>query len=922
MPLNLNRNNITIREVASEPLIINKPQPESPLLAPGLGSVIKEHFKERFTGPRIGLLGIETPEEIARQKKVFYPDIPPEQVKETTIGLDVGGIAGFTKKIAPKVTKRITEMAEQAIKRDPDSFSMFKTMYSKGKPNRMLLDEIKPTQSGGDLFNETSQGYAEGRVVLNKMTENERPVNLGKVTNPDQLPPILIDKNNNIIDGNHRWAAAKIAGLDSINVIKVNEDFSKSTLKLTKPLPEEAILTKTLRGTKGLTDKDIMLKHPDIQLKREVPATDIYGNKVKIPEGEALTPYELKGNKVLLQDGQTYIVSKSQFQNIKGQSVVAGELKYTGKDRLTGKEFDMSEEVSRKPKFQKTEDADFNTYSQEYYRDFETKLKPQLLKSAKSTFDSKDVKVIDVDMSGSYKRGTPNPESDLDVKVYYEGKVSEDVLAERMETLWSSYGVHDVHLQRVEGKVVGKPFAPELQGLEESVRSKHWRETAGRIKPDPVTKFEQYQLPGGKNYKEILIKAPRIKAGMPGYIETGVNPIFKSSHYPEDPNLISHLRLNERTYKGKPVTFMEEAQSDWARSIRDWQEGNLVGEHGRGQATLGKFKPPSHPFVEGGKWVEPTVKRGLQEAVANNSDYFSWINGEQTSARYNLATHLEDVRWTPDINKLTENGKYAGVKGDKVIELTPKGDKSPILVGIDKKGTIVDTTSTGRNADAGWQGKKLDEVLGKGLADSIMSKESGTLSGEGLKFGGEWANNLYDKQIKNIVEDVTGGKVEVLDMGLPIQKTEQWFTKDFQFLYPKQLKVGKEVVKGEGRGESYIITDILGEGKFKAVPKQEYNLAPEIGIPDEYGRTREQYLVGRKQTFDISTKTTTQQGIRLTDEIKAKIRGEAPKIKTSGKMFGGSNAGTILGVGAGITGLSYGISIREQEPEVLQIKPR
>lgn len=33
------------------------------------------------------------------------------------------------------------------------------------------------------------------------------------------------------------------------------------------------------------------------------------------------------------------------------------------------------------------------------------------------------------------------------------------------------------------------------------------------------------------------------------------------------------------------------------------------------------------------------------------------------------------------------------------------------------------------------------------------------------------------------------------------------------------------------------------------------------------------------ETFDISQKTTTQQGIRLTPEIKAKIRGEAPKIK-------------------------------------------
>ena len=34
-----------------------------------------------------------------------------------------------------------------------------------------------------------------------------------------------------------------------------------------------------------------------------------------------------------------------------------------------------------------------------------------------------------------------------------------------------------------------------------------------------------------------------------------------------------------------------------------------------------------------------------------------------------------------------------------------------------------------------------------------------------------------------------------------------------------------------------------------------------------------------ERTFDISRKTTTQQGIKLTPEIKAKIRGEALKLK-------------------------------------------
>src|SRR3990167_10984831 len=54
---------------------------------------------------------------------------------------------------------------------------------------------------------------------------------------------------------------------------------------------------------------------------------------------------------------------------------------------------------------------------------------------------------------------------------------------------------------------------------------------------------------------------------MSDYVETGVTPQFKSAHW-DEPNVIAHLRMNERTYKGKKVDFMEELQSDWAREGR------------------------------------------------------------------------------------------------------------------------------------------------------------------------------------------------------------------------------------------------------------------------------------------------------------------------------------------------------------------
>jgi hypothetical protein len=618
------------------------------------------------------------------------------------------------------------------------------------------------------------------------------------------------------------------------------------------PLAEEA---KILRGTKGMTADDIMAKYPNIKLTKDIPATDIYGNKRVIPEGEKLTPYELRGNKILLQDGETYLVSKNQFQNIKGQSV-GGEAKPFAPE-LKG----LEETVKGKA---------------ESYSDWTTE---QIKKKYEESF----------------------------------GFSSTGQTRERM--------INQLN----------------LTGSKES----------------SATKYSQYTLPGGENYKEILIKAPgyadeltldqiakdnyakefrelsvqqkTVVSDLWDKLNKPYKSAFKSSHW-DEPNVISHLRLNERTYKGKKVSFLEELQSDWAREGREKgfltdiqkETKKLLEERDaivrRGEMKMGERgttlsikesdklryneiekqlealssedypvgKIPYNPNLK--NWQELSIKRALKDAVDNDAEYFAWINGEQTSARYNLATYIDDVNW----------GIYKGVpNGSKWINVYPVGAKDKILIQIDRNGLVLSAPGQ-MNA----VGKKLDEVLGKGLADKIMEKESGTLAGEGLKFGGEWANNLYDRQVGNIVKDLTGAKIETLDMGLPIEKSEQgnWFVrpqggKPSYTITPENLPTAKgKVVQLEGEtsnaGIDYIITDILGDGKFKAVQKQgtknwrvKNNTAQLQNIYGDW--------VDMKggETFDISQKTTTQQGIKLTPEIKAKIRGEALEIKTSGKQF-------------------------------------
>jgi hypothetical protein len=125
--------------------------------------------------------------------------------------------------------------------------------------------------------------------------------------------------------------------------------------------------------------------------------------------------------------------------------------------------------------------------------------------------------------------------------------------------------------------------------------------------PNP-TKYSNYQLAGGENYREILLKLPnqwdkpraaqianeeRIKAlRQEMYGTSGTNeirseisrlqnentalqkkiseaPIYKSSHF-DEPNILAHIRVNDRVdADGKKMLLVEEIQSDWHQAGRE-----------------------------------------------------------------------------------------------------------------------------------------------------------------------------------------------------------------------------------------------------------------------------------------------------------------------------------------------------------------
>lgn len=77
--------------------------------------------------------------------------------------------------------------------------------------------------------------------------------------------------------------------------------------------------------------------------------------------------------------------------------------------------------------------------------------------------------------------------------------------------------------------------------------------------------------------------------------------------------------------------------------------------------------------------------------------------------------------------------------------------------------------------------------------------------------------------------------------------------------------------------KEYVITDVLANGKFKAVEKMK--------IKDNFDKYIKLVKNSERKTFDIFIKKTIQQGIKLTPEVVAKIKGELLNIKNSGKKF-------------------------------------
>jgi hypothetical protein len=332
-----------------------------------------------------------------------------------------------------------------------------------------------------------------------------------------------------------------------------------------------------------------------------------------------------------------------------------------------------------------------------------------------------------------------------------------------------------------------------------------------------AAKHEDWTLPGKyENYREVLTTLPNQR---PAFVEKDIGRLndlsnktrtlaedaeykqlatrydeslrgertseYQSSHF-DEPNILAHTRLNDRIINGKKTLMVEEIQSDWHQAGRKegYQGGGLTAAEKAEYDALQKeadnlmqrkdliiknLPPekmnrmrelsdkkamerngvPDAPFKK--NWHELMMKQILNEAVKGDYEAVAFTTGRQQVERY-------------------ENSLRKAV--DK-IEFSKTFPNTTIITATkDGRNAFEGTVKDGKFIDGPGEGKTIEEVLGKGIANQVEEHKTltpGVIEGKDLTIGGEGMKGFYDKILPDFVNKYTkkyGMAVKKENLGL------------------------------------------------------------------------------------------------------------------------------------------------------------
>lgn len=335
-----------------------------------------------------------------------------------------------------------------------------------------------------------------------------------------------------------------------------------------------------------------------------------------------------------------------------------------------------------------------------------------------------------------------------------------------------------------------------------------------------AVKFAGYVLPGGENYRELLLTLPASKIMAPGkWTEARQNvygdgkfyrvdrsgtwdrtpyetmaeaegalskprkvkgPQFTDGHW-DEPNVLAHIRFDDRTGpNGEKVLHIAEVQSDWHQKGRKqgynrgdksgWQEfearGYTVAKDGEFWMIYDQNNDPVAEGATRQAAIDDIVARnpGSEGGVPDAPFKTTWPElAMKRMLRYAAENGYDRVSW--DTGE-TNADRFDLSKSIDRIVLRP--EQNGTMYHLEARGldgsTVMDKRL--RNADevAQFIGKEPTERLFTGEnKEKLDAGAPATLEGAGLKVGGEGMAAFYDKQLPLIAGKLGkkfGAKVE------------------------------------------------------------------------------------------------------------------------------------------------------------------
>ena len=387
-----------------------------------------------------------------------------------------------------------------------------------------------------------------------------------------------------------------------------------------------------------------------------------------------------------------------------------------------------------------------------------------------------------------------------------------------------------------------------------------------------LPKFGQYVLEGGENYRELLLTMPakqlteeearkilgaapdaKLSAADISYASRKNVNEFTSSHFPQQENILAHLRVNDRVdADGKKMLLIEEVQSDWHQAGRDsgylnkdYQKirqefadysNDLADKYNLNPsqnlamyATIKGIKPEEiakyeelqkafiktevgvadAPFKD--TWYQLALKRALQYASENGYERVGLTTGKQQADRFDLSKQIENIFYA-------NNGD-----GTFMVMPKPKGSQTAIdqINGVNLRKVPKD---------------KLDSVVGKEIANKIINGE-GTedaldssfnrlirLDNVDLKVGGEGMKKYYDEIYPKFLEKY--GKKWNAKMGETGITTNRPIVNGVPSMYPdketvRYIDITPEMKAGVQKGQPLFAAAPIGAATGAATMQDE-----------------------------------------------------------------------------------------------------